>query len=646
MFQKRLKNNLSLAIVTYQHPSLLLSCLNSIYSQTHQFPSIIIVDNDPGQSAKIIVKQFSRYKNIHYYHNHKNNLSAARNFAIKICSTSHLAFIDDDCLLTPQWSKIALKAINSFKKDVVAFQGHSVLPSIQRYNHVSKAIFHLYQQWINQDLFAIDTKNVIFNIPLVKKLSLSFDTNLPIFEDVDFGLQIKKQKLKIIFIPNMSVFHPEVSNVMRAIKKFYYRGQIKYDLHQKWGDYDHYIPKNNFLETLRLFKNNYLNIVKSILQIAFNSGYLSQFNKNTIFLINTFDKAANQERLLAVSAFLSKHRYQVEIIDSQKLFDKHINNFWYFLVSPFSYFLYRFTRILVYKFKISKLSPWLFYRELIIRGKILNNFLNHFDAKLVISQNPLDLCVSTSNRKYKIILDQPTIFSKEIRLKKNYSKNIVNHISTLEKNAYRQADRICFHWYSFLKLAKNKYPKLINKYFVLNWGCSPTSKKSRFSLSPKIIYLGKLNTNWINPSLLTSLQKKSSIPINIFSYEKPSSKIYPKSLKYQGYLKQIKHISKYQFGLISLSNDSLRNNGFSAKHLLYLSYGIPVLCPDSRQDPLLAPATIYYNEKNFNQKIKKYSQQKFWLKKHSAAINLSQELNWDKTLKPLLKEITILKQST
>ena len=105
-------------------------------------------------------------------------------------------------------------------------------------------------------------------------------------------------------------------------------------------------------------------------------------------------------------------------------------------------------------------------------------------------------------------------------------------------------------------------------------------------------------------------------------------------------MKNLNDLSQYQFGLITITDDLLRNHGFSAKYLSYLEYGLPVLCPEWRRDKLLEPATIYYNEKNFNQQIKKYFQEKLWTKKHLAALKLSRQLNWQKNLQPLLSSLS------
>ena len=94
-------------------------------------------------------------------------------------------------------------------------------------------------------------------------------------------------------------------------------------------------------------------------------------------------------------------------------------------------------------------------------------------------------------------------------------------------------------------------------------------------------------------------------------------------------------LSNYQFGLISISKDRLRTEGFSAKHIDYLSYGLPVLTPEWRRDPLLESTSIYYNEDNFVQVINNYSQENEWKQMSEKGYESAKQMKWENVLKPL-----------
>lgn len=47
--------------------------------------------------------------------------------------------------------------------------------------------------------------------------------------------------------------------------------------------------------------------------------------------------------------------------------------------------------------------------------------------------------------------------------------------------------------------------------------------------------------------------------------------------------------------------------GWSYKQMDYISYGLLILMPKWRKDSVFNKVSIYYNEKNFNRKVREYS---------------------------------------
>lgn len=625
-----LKNNLTTAICTFNRPKQLKNCLKSIFNQKDTF-KIIIIDSDYKKSALSVFKQFTKKLSLSYYSQPSKNISKSRNLAIEKCTTQFLAFIDDDCQLSPNWSQIALKLIR--QTHITYFQGNTS-PSTN--NKLISTQQKIYRDWISRP-YSIDTKNLILNLKLINKNKICFDPNLPIFEDVDLGLQIQKKQLKGKFVKDLTAKHQEISSLKILVKKYYFRGKIKYFLNQKWHNFDHFYP-SIFLPIKDLIKRKN-NLFETIINTAFNLGFIiakkQNFNpnSNTIFIINHFDRAANQERLEAVSKFLNDNNFTTKIIDSQELFDQKINHFSGFFVSPFYFIYYRLIRLLIYKLQLSSLSSLLYYLKFVYRGKLVSQTLKRQHAKICLIQSPEDLTSCLNDPKTNYIYDLPTVLSEELKEGKKINKYIFKKIRKLEHQVFQKNVPISFHWYSILNYAQKINLKPKNS-FILNWGCYPQAKTSHYSLHPKIVHIGNVNSPWVNQKLLKQIQTKN--PVDIYSYEKPNIE---NDIKTLGFLKDLSKLSEYQFGLITISKDKLRSNSFSAKHLTYISYGLPVFCPEWRQDPLLKSATIYYNENNFESQIKKYSQKKFWLKKHQAALKLAKKINWNQTLEPILPVI-------
>lgn len=351
-----------------------------------------------------------------------------------------------------------------------------------------------------------------------------------------------------------------------------------------------------------------------------------------ILIIATLDKSANQQRALTNQKILQKNKFTVSILDDKKLFS-HLLTINLFTKSPI-YFLNYLLQNLIFKLK---LKPYPLWSEIALRGQIIKKIIKKNPPDILICQNPQDIkCLTGLNPKILTIYDSPTIFFEEIKSENIYNHNDVKQIEIVEKQVFKTADLVSFHWQTLFDFAKKKHIQITNP-IIANWSCSETKKTLLLPSKDKIIHIGKLNSQWTNPSLLESLQNKSFLPIDVYSYEKPDQRY--TQLKYNGYLKDINKLSQYKFGLITISDNELRNNSFSAKHLAYITYGLPVLCPEWRKDKLLSSATIYYNEANFNQQLKKYSKPQHWLKKHNAALKLKKELTSKNNLELLITRL-------
>lgn len=616
------RKKLTISIVTRGRDCCLSKCVNRLLEQDCSEVFIHIIDNNdkplPCTSEKV-----------KYFHEKHVGIPYARNRALAECHTPFMAFIDDDCLPSKNWIQQTLRAINKHPSSAFIIGQTKLL----NHGYFPQNNFKRYLTWFNSNIkkkgqfacLGIDTKNIVFNI---KKISgINFDTNFSIFEDVDFGVELNQRGLTGHYFPKMVVEHPEVSSPIKIITKNFHRGRFKFFIEQKWGNADNYQPLTIFQLVLNTIRDP-VSFFSQVTEYSFGLGFQqSKYHPNPeklITIVNSIDHSANGERARETYQFLKKNGQNVITFDSRKAFDRVTDNILSIFEFPTAFLKYRFFRFLKFSLHLSVDHHFIF-SEFNLRSQTINKYLQSVGTKIAIFQCSEDIaCIP--NKNYYSFYDSPTIFSEE---NKNHA------IKDIESKAFHCGDFVSFHWYSFLKLAKKKGYNISHPY-ILNWGCKPFLSENNilFSEHHEIVYLGSTDSPWINPPLLSRLQSDSKTPIRIFGYGKPV----PGSV-HSGFMNNLSDLKRYKFGLITITNDELRNNGFSAKHLLYISYGLPVLCPEWRQDKLLEPATIYYNEKNFNQQIKKYSQKKEWLKKHHAAIKLSQELAWDKTLQPLLTKI-------
>jgi len=113
-------DHISVCVCTYKRPRMLAKLLRKLQYQIigkSVTYSIVIVDNDHAQSAKIIVTLFKDNSavNIAYYTESEQNISLARNKAVENAKGDFIAFIDDDEFPAPNWLLNLFRAYNKFR---------------------------------------------------------------------------------------------------------------------------------------------------------------------------------------------------------------------------------------------------------------------------------------------------------------------------------------------------------------------------------------------------------------------------------------------------------------------------------------------------------------------------------------------------
>ncbi len=116
---------LSIVICTFQRPDLLEPCLESCLAQTELEPGsmeVVVVDNCPDGSAKPLVDRLMPPDGepaLHYVNEQRTNLSHARNTGAATARGELLAYVDDDNVLPPRWSRIAIDLMAEKRADIL-----------------------------------------------------------------------------------------------------------------------------------------------------------------------------------------------------------------------------------------------------------------------------------------------------------------------------------------------------------------------------------------------------------------------------------------------------------------------------------------------------------------------------------------------
>ena len=343
-----------------------------------------------------------------------------------------------------------------------------------------------------------------------------------------------------------------------------------------------------------------------------------------IGLLYELDGLANATRAYEIKNYLLKHGYNVELIDLCK--EKYEPKYFY-------------RKAKLRNFLSGKGWNYTYLAENIkLRANIIEKKIKNYQFDAVICGSARNAYVLTKEINCLKIFDCPAPWTSELKQNKNdflLTDNDINALAEFELEIYKKSDYVAFHWEAYTYyIKKNIYNG--NNLIKLNWGCHPQKIRTKYNYPYKIVYIGNLSNNWVDIPLLKKLVKLNN-SIDTYGLPKPIDEEI-KLLNYKGYAPTLDVLLEYQLGLVTINkNDKLHCEGFSAKYLDYISYGLPVLEPEWRNVPGLSEKSIFYNEENFIEQINKYSDKKIWQEKSDEVYELAKNLDWDITLQPLLK---------
>jgi hypothetical protein len=270
-----------------------------------------------------------------------------------------------------------------------------------------------------------------------------------------------------------------------------------------------------------------------------------------------------------------------------------------------------------------------------LRRDILRSDHRLDDFDLVICEHPQDAGVLTTSTSALRFYDCPDPYADELYDEGKLTKRQHARFRRLETELFEAVDGLSFSWESYARYALKHYDVDGKNFVQLNWGCTPVEQRASFSSPPRVIYLGSLSSQYINLPLLSRLTKLYP-HIDVYGGPPPDPAL---ELNYKGWAPPTV-LSDYQFGLITCTQDELRRDGFSAKHLDYISYGLPVLVPAWRRHLDLLRGSVPYTEEDFVSLVTALSTEAEWQRKSDEAYAQAQALTWERTLSPLQELLT------
>jgi hypothetical protein len=266
-----------------------------------------------------------------------------------------------------------------------------------------------------------------------------------------------------------------------------------------------------------------------------------------------------------------------------------------------------------------------------LRRSLLGSLLPLDDFDWVICEHPDDAGVLTVGTSARTLYECPTPWADELFFEDRLTERQHRKLRRLEAELFESVDALSFSWETYGRYAVEHYGISGRNLWQLNWGCVPAAQRAAFRDPPRIVYMSSLSSKFIDLPMLSRLSKLYP-HIDVYGGPPPDPAL---GLNYLGHASPTV-LREYQFGLITCRpDDELRRDGFSAKHLDYIAYGLPVLVPAWRRHMDLLRGSVPYDEESFVSVVRGLSDEAEWKRVSDEAYAQAQRLTWDQTLRPL-----------
>jgi hypothetical protein len=359
-----------------------------------------------------------------------------------------------------------------------------------------------------------------------------------------------------------------------------------------------------------------------------------------ILIVAQLDGYANSVKPLAIERYLRERGHDVHLVDTYSL--SRASNVRGSLgrmipgsLHPGKLALYAndvvsklFTR--TWGFGRRHLSYHVLMTDHRLRRRLLKEDLALDDFDLVICETPYDAGVLTTGTSAETLYDCPNPWADEVFHEGQLTRRQHSKFRRWEKHFLEGMEHLSFSWETYGRYAQAQYGISGRNFLQLNWGCTPSANRARFADPPRVVYMGSLSGRFINLPLLARLTRQYP-HIDVYGGPPPDPSL---GLHYRGYAEP-EVLADYQLGLITCTQDLIRQEGFSAKHLQYLARGLPVLVPAWRRHLDLLRGSVPYTEHDFTAVVGALGHEAKWRTAADEAYAQARHLDWNRTLEPL-----------
>ncbi len=362
--------------------------------------------------------------------------------------------------------------------------------------------------------------------------------------------------------------------------------------------------------------------------------------RGRVLLVAQLDGFANGVKPAAVERFLRDHGADVEVVDTYYLSRASTRSGSVATKLPrpgvrrLAIYAAEAVGVLTrrHSFTRRRLSYYVVLADYKLRRSLLASRLPLDEYDMIVCEHPQDAGLLTVETSATTFYDCPNPWADELYYEGRLTERQRDKLRRLETELLEHVDGLSFSWESYARYAEKHYGISSRNLKQLNWGCTPSEERATFASPPRVVYIGSLSSRFIDLPLLGRLSRLYP-HIDVYGGPPPDPAL---GINYLGWAPPTV-LRDYQFGLITCTKDEIRRDGFSAKHLDYISYGLPVLVPAWRRHLDLLRGSVPYEEDTFVAEIEALSEATAWQARADEAYAQAERLTWDKTLSPLLE---------
>lgn len=200
----------SIIVPIYNKEKYLNKCIDSILNQTYKDIELILINDGSTDNSLQICKNYEKDQRVKIIDKKNGGVSSARNYGLEKATGSKVLFVDADDYIDTHY----IESLCQFTEDLVICGYYTVTPQGTLIQEKSFNIsFPNFQEILDNILDKKYTKLLVvpylklFDLNLIKKNKISFQTDMSFGEDACFVFDYLKKCKSVRFIPYCGYFN-------------------------------------------------------------------------------------------------------------------------------------------------------------------------------------------------------------------------------------------------------------------------------------------------------------------------------------------------------------------------------------------------------------------------------------------------------